>query len=110
MSTRSAIGYPTDNGFKLIYCHYDGYPGHVGKLLREKFDSLEHAKDLTEGHAIRCFYDTGVIERFDDGEAFFAESVQEGINGFDYLYFYDAEKAGWRCFGQRIGSVVEISL
>ena len=35
MATRSVIGYmQTDGSFIGCYCHYDGYPRHMGPLLR----------------------------------------------------------------------------
>jgi len=34
MATRSTIGYETANGdYVGVYCHYDGYPAHMGPAL-----------------------------------------------------------------------------
>jgi hypothetical protein len=34
MATRSTIGYETQNGdYVAVYCHYDGYPRHMGPAL-----------------------------------------------------------------------------
>jgi hypothetical protein len=34
MSTRSTIGYETEDGdYVGVYCHFDGYPGHVIPVL-----------------------------------------------------------------------------
>ena len=36
MGTRSVIARPTpEGGFHGIYCHYDGYPAHQGRVLFE---------------------------------------------------------------------------
>ncbi len=38
MGTRSTIGYVDENGFvKAIYCHWDGYPEHNGRILRDHY-------------------------------------------------------------------------
>jgi hypothetical protein len=38
VSTRSVIARPTpEGGFCGIYCHYDGYPAHQGRIL---FDAV----------------------------------------------------------------------
>ena len=40
MATRSLIGMNLDNGItKIIYCHWDGYPEHNGKLLIENYST-----------------------------------------------------------------------
>lgn len=43
MGTRSSIGiWNNDGSVKMIYCHWDGYPDHVGAVL------LEHYTDETK--------------------------------------------------------------
>ena len=38
MATRSTIGYETaDGGYVGVYCHYDGYPNHMGPILHRMF-------------------------------------------------------------------------
>jgi|694.fasta_scaffold44857_12 hypothetical protein len=47
MSTRSAIGILSDDGRVLaIYCHWDGYLSHNGKMLQHHYNSLSRAKKL----------------------------------------------------------------
>lgn len=50
MSTRSiiAIEYPFPSGYRAIYCHYDGYPTGVGKVLFGSYnrDNIEKLLDL----------------------------------------------------------------
>ncbi len=49
MSTRSRITYlpknPSDDVLS-IYCHFDGYPEYVGKLLKENYDTDEKILEL----------------------------------------------------------------
>ena len=44
MSTRSRIGYMIDDTVTWIYCHFDGYPSHVGKVLQTDYNSIEQVK------------------------------------------------------------------
>ena len=38
MATRSTVGYETaDGGYVGVYCHYDGYPDHMGPILHRMF-------------------------------------------------------------------------
>ena len=53
MSTRSSIAVKTADGIKSIYCHWDGYVDHNGRILKEfystdeKVDALMHLGDLS---------------------------------------------------------------
>jgi hypothetical protein len=47
MSTRSAIGILNDDGtVTAVYCHWDGYLDHNGKLLQHHYNSLSKVKKL----------------------------------------------------------------
>lgn len=48
MSTRSSIGIldETTNTVKAVYCHWDGYPRHNGRILMEYYDTPEKVKEL----------------------------------------------------------------
>lgn len=47
MSTRSGIGIREDDGsISAIYCHFDGYLDHVGRILYEHYSSPERARQL----------------------------------------------------------------
>jgi len=43
----------TEN-YHSIYCHYDGYIRHTGKLLVENYTTLEAVKQLIDLGAISC--------------------------------------------------------
>jgi hypothetical protein len=47
MSTHSRIGYKTPEGnYCSIYCHYDGYEAHVGRMLVENYNTEKLTKEL----------------------------------------------------------------
>lgn len=46
MSTNANICMKTKEGYKSIYCHWDGYPDHVGKIL------LNHYQDPAKIEAL----------------------------------------------------------
>ena len=49
MGTRSHIIYEEPTGEVLsMYCHYDGYPSHNGRILFDQYNSPEKAKALVE--------------------------------------------------------------
>lgn len=49
MSTRSAIGMMNPDGrVRAVYCHYDGYPAHVGKILNEHYRSSDKIVSLLD--------------------------------------------------------------
>lgn len=47
MSTRSNIGILNENNtITWIYCHFDGYPSHVGKILYENYNNEKKIREL----------------------------------------------------------------
>ena len=47
MGTRSNIGVLDKEGYcHIVYCHWDGYPSHTGKLLVKHYDTDEKVLDL----------------------------------------------------------------
>lgn len=49
MGTRSRIGLEYSDGtIKSIYCHWDGYPSHNGKILLEDYTDREKVVQLLE--------------------------------------------------------------
>ena len=49
MATRSRIGIELmDGSIKSIYCHWDGYPEGVGKVLKENYTDAEKVKKLID--------------------------------------------------------------
>lgn len=48
MSTRSRIGIETYNGIRHIYCHFDGYPEGVGKVLLKHYKTEAKILELMD--------------------------------------------------------------
>ncbi len=47
MATRSYIGVRnTDASVDYIYCHFDGYPEHNGKILTEYYSNINRVNEL----------------------------------------------------------------
>ena len=47
MATRSYIGVRnTDSSVDYIYCHFDGYPEHNGKILTEHYSNINRVNEL----------------------------------------------------------------
>ena len=100
MSTRSLIGFKDDKGITGIYCHYDGYPGHVGKILVGYHNSAAAMRSLIDGPQIRNFDNDGQYARFTDSGPESAvetcETIEEALDsGFDYVYLFDGK---WNCY------------
>ena len=49
MSTHSIIAYKTPEGkYRGIYCQFDGYPSHNGKILKEHYTDPDKIKQLID--------------------------------------------------------------
>ena len=110
MSTRSFICIEDDEqGYRGIYCHYDGYPKHVGKLLVEFHNSLSAAKAIVHGPQIRNFDHDGTVVRYGDGTPDDSEvvlGIDDAVNnGFDYAYLFSVQENRWMCFSRSPSSV-----
>ena len=46
MSTRSSIAIKENNQIKSIYCHFDGYTSHNGKILYENYTDENMVNEL----------------------------------------------------------------
>jgi hypothetical protein len=46
MGTRSSIAIKTEDGIKAIYCHWDGYVDHNGRLLKEFYNTTDKVNEL----------------------------------------------------------------
>ena len=106
MSTRSFICVEdTVQGFRGIYCHYDGYPAHVGRILDGYYNSVTSALEIIHGAPIRNFDHDGTIARFgvdapDESEVYL--SIEDALNsGYDYVYLFEYDC--WKCFGRDSG-------
>ena len=111
MATRSLIGIKLDNIVKTIYCHWDGYPEHNGKLLVENYSSPAAITELMElgdlstlditpdkckaYHRDRNEPWSMVEPREMDMNTVVEDAVKD--YGVDYVYIYNNEFE-WDCF------------
>lgn len=55
MATRSTIGYRTPDGrIVAVYCCWDGYPEHNGRILQESYQQAYKIAQLVGNGAISC--------------------------------------------------------
>jgi len=102
MSTRAAIGYKAADGKVVtIYSHYDGYPSHVGKILKEFHSSDAALHKLISGSHIRNFDHDGTAVLFGDGSCTeTCDDMIDAIQGYDYLYLWNFAGQKWTCFAR----------
>lgn len=48
MSTNASIAVKTNNGYKTIYCHWDGYPSYMMPMLQNNYNTEELALTLVD--------------------------------------------------------------
>lgn len=75
MATRSTIAVEMPSGIvQSVYCHWDGYLDHNGRILLEHYSDLNTAADLINGGQISSLRKTiGVKHSFDTREPEFAD-------------------------------------
>ncbi len=63
MGTRSRIGIQLqDSSIVSVYCHYDGYPEHNGRILKEEYTTKEQVEDLINGGSMSSLKTTHLWE------------------------------------------------
>ena len=66
MATRSTIAIKTEDGIKAIYCHWDGYVDHNGRILREHYqDPAKIAELIALGDLSTLGTEIGEVHTFD---------------------------------------------
>ena len=109
MSTRSMIAIQdADGACYAIYCHFDGYVSHMGRMLTTYFNSDEKAADLVnegEVRAIEISAENEVVleyfePAFDKREIEYYDTVVDMLNAFqnsdrEYLYIWDDVIETW---------------
>ena len=100
MSTRATIACKQDDGrYKVIYLHFDGYPDHAGRVLKENHTTLDSARTLVAGGDIRSLANDGAPERFTDGNRAVVMPTRAALHEFarncgaEYIYVFEDE--GW---------------
>lgn len=102
MATRSNIGIrETDGTVKVIYCHNDGYPQHVGRVLLADYTSEVAVRELLalgDISSIGSTLDKVFAYHRDRGEAKADPIVHESgefVRGEDFAYVYDVAESRW---------------
>lgn len=102
MSTRATIACKQDDGrYAAIYLHFDGYPDHAGKVLKQHHTSIDSARTLVAGGDIRSLANDGTPERFTDGNRTVVMPTRAALHEFarncgaEYIYVF--EDNAWNC-------------
>lgn len=109
MATRSSITIKNSDGSKRsIYCHWDGYPDHVGKILNEHYNTTEKVNALIdlgaisvlapsiecpEGHSFESpVRDYTIAYHRDRGDELM---IFDKVQREDYNYLFDVKTQKW---------------
>lgn len=72
MSTPCRIAIKTENGYKAIYCHHDGYPEYMWEMLTTNYNTEELATKLVNLGDASAIYEklepTTATHSFDNPE------------------------------------------
>jgi len=105
MSTRSIIILKEDDVYHSIYCHNDGYPSHVGKLLEQHYDTPEKIRELISLGDLSCLgesldFSHTIAYHRDCGEGLSSYQTSELRKIFkrhgDCDYFYLFSEGNWK--------------
>jgi len=80
MATRSVIGVMHGDLCKAVYCHWDGYLAHNGKILYQHYNSVKANELVSIGDLSSLGKDIGVKHPF--------SSIDAGISYEDYNALY----------------------
>jgi len=106
MATRSTISIKTPEGkYRSIYVHWDGYPSHNGRILKESYmnvDKINRLIDLGDLSSLRENVDPIGSHSYDKPEenVCVAYGRDRGEDGVDFRIFDDLksiEEAHWDC-------------
>ena len=111
MSTRSMIAMQdADGACYAIYCHFDGYVSHMGKMLTTYFNDDESVAELINNGELRSINisvedeNKVVLEHFEEDfekrEIEYYDTVVDMLNAFkdsdrEYLYLWDDVAEMW---------------
>ena len=115
MSTRSYIGIlKEDKTVFCVYCHHDGYPSGVGRVLREYYYRPEDVTILLSFGNMSSLAPTiedTIFYGRDRGETdqMLTETTYDEFRSDDisYKYLFDEYTEEWSCYNMQ-GDLVEI--
>ena len=94
MGTRSAIGVMHGDKVKAVYCHWDGYLSHNGKILLESYDSPKANHLVALGDLSSLGTDIGEKHEFD---------CPHKANTPEFLAWYEAKAKVCTFYGRDRG-------
>lgn len=120
MSTRSAIAIQEtkDGPVQHIYCHFDGYPKHNGKILNE------HYRDPSKVKELLALGDMSSLDETIDKSVFYHRDRKEPLrinelislkelteeDTYEYHYVLKEHEGEWKWFlAECIGSTVNLT-
>lgn len=116
MGTRSIIGILDGNTAKSVYCHWDGYPEHNGRILISSYQTKEKVEQLISGGSISSLGSTIEDTKFhnypnDERSKFFSslchhqyktndkipdrKTVLQDIHSEEFVYMFDCSNGMW---------------
>jgi len=120
MSTSARIAKREDDGtVRSVYCHFDGYPSYVGKLLRHHYTDSEivdimmnfgNFRALAEHVSDISFYitESSPMDERAMRHASTGDFLEYGSkSASEYLYLFDQNR--WRCWSTWSGSEIQLS-
>lgn len=81
MATRSGFIVKTEDGYKAVYCHWNGYPTYNGRMLLDHYNSGERARELVSMGSISVLAESLELP---DGHSF-----DNPVKGFTVFYGRD---------------------
>ena len=106
MATRSRIGIQlADESILSVYCHWDGYPEWLGRILKTHYNSRAKVAELIDGGDMStCWNDNNEPEyysaRGEDCPPLLAANKYEYLaDGEEYAYIYTLNDE-WICYNR----------
>ena len=102
MGTRSSIAIKTEDGIKAIYCHWDGYPSWLGRILNTHYNSHTKASELIDGGDMSAAWGDEnraeyYSERGENCPPRYDQTREEFLSdGEEFSYIFTS--AGWICY------------
>jgi hypothetical protein len=93
MGTRSRVGAMYGNVCKSVYCHYDGYLEHTGKMLLKHYDSVKASQLIALGD------NSGVQEHLEDMN-FYKDRGEQDVDYQVAQTFEEFLEQVERCFAE----------
>jgi hypothetical protein len=93
MGTRSRVGIMQGNVCKSVYCHYDGYLDHTGRVLQEHWDQ-DMVLELME------LGDNSGIHETPEEMNFYKDRGETGVSAIEAHSFREFIDQVQACFGE----------